>query len=205
VQTKLNSGTYTGHNVSWKIGIGRPSRIVGQKHKNYYTENLKIPVLRIMETNCLLNYKLTRIWANDQRDGRPIEYRWCPVLNAAVWLSPTAQFLLECCAVMLPIGQCKTWRTQWILQLAKFHNGATVAKNVYIVYSPGNGQTLCKVWLASLERCRCSNEAKMRKPLKLAGMPQTTRLISAASGPKFTILWGHVEVILLLNKSFSNC
>jgi len=46
-----------------------------------------------METNCLLNYKLTRIWANDQRNARPIEYRWRPVLNAAVWLSPTARVL----------------------------------------------------------------------------------------------------------------
>ena len=34
----------------------------------------------------------------------------------------------------------------------------------------------------------CSNAAKMRKPLKLAGVPQTTGPISAASGPKFTIL-----------------
>jgi len=25
----------------------------------------------------------TRIWANAQRDGRPAEYRWCPLLNAA--------------------------------------------------------------------------------------------------------------------------
>jgi len=37
----------------------------------------------------------------------------------------------------------------------------------------------------------CSNAAKMRNPLKFAGVPQTS--ISAASGPKFTILWGHVE------------
>jgi len=27
----------------------------------------------------------------------------------------------------------------------------------------------------------------------------------AASRPKFTILWGHVEDILLLNKFFSDC
>jgi len=40
------------------------------------------------------------------------------------------------------------------------------------------------------------------KPLKLAGVPQTTRPISAASGPKFTILWEQVEEILLLNKFF---
>jgi len=36
--------------------------------------------------------------------------------------------------------------------------------------------------------------------LKFAGVTQTTGSISAASGPKFTILWGHVEDILLLNK-----
>ena len=30
------------------------------------------------------------------------------------------------------------------------------------------------------------------------GMPQTNEMISAATGPKFTILWGHVEEILLL-------
>ena len=34
--------------------------------------------------------------------------------------------------------------------------------------------------------------AKTRKPLKLARVPQTNEAISAASGPKFTILWGHV-------------
>jgi len=38
--------------------------------------------------------------------------------------------------------------------------------------------------------------------LKLPGVPQTTRPISAASGLKFTILWEHVEEILLINKFF---
>jgi len=33
-------------------------------------------------------------------------------------------------------------------------------------------------------------------------VPQTTGPISAASGPKFTILWEHVEEILLLNMLF---
>jgi len=36
-------------------------------------------------------------------------------------------------------------------------------------------------------------------------VPQTRRQISAASGPKFTILWRHVEEILLFNKFFSDC
>ena len=51
----------------------------------------------------------------------------------------------------------------------------------------------------------CSNAAKTRKPLKVAGVPQTPETISAASGPKFTILCGHVEEILLFNKFFSDC
>jgi len=78
------------------------------------------------------------MWADAQRDGRPAEYRWCPLFNAAVWLTPTT-------------------------------------------------------------RMPCSNAAKTRNPLKLGGVPQTTGPISAASGPKCAILWGHVEEILLLN------
>jgi len=38
--------------------------------------------------------------------------------------------------------------------------------------------------------------------LKFAGVPQTTGWISAVSRPKFTILWGHVENVSLLNKFF---
>ena len=81
------------------------------------------------------------MWANAQRDARPAEYKWRPLLNATVWLTPTTS---------VP----------------------------------------------------CSNAAKTRNPLKLAGVPQTNEMISAASEPKFTILWGHVENILLLNKFF---
>ena len=61
------------------------------------------------------------MWANAQRDGRPAEYRWRRLFNAAVWL--------------------------------------------------------------------CSNAAKTRNPLKLAAwVPQTNKTITAASGPKFTML-----------------
>ena len=81
------------------------------------------------------------MWANAQRDGRPAEYRWRPLLNATVWLTLTT-------------------------------------------------------------RVPRSNAAKTQNPLKLPGVPQTNETISAASGPKFTILWGNVEEILLLNKFF---
>jgi len=121
------------------------------------------------------------MWASAQRDGRPAEYRWRPVLNAAKfgW-----RRLLDCRAVTLIIPNNSR------------------RKCIYSLISQGRGQTLCKVWLASVERRRCSNEAKMRKPLKLAGVPQTNETISAAGRLKFTILWGHVKEVLLLNIFF---
>jgi len=73
--------------------------------------------------NC---YKL-EMWASAQRDGRPAYYRWRPLFNAAVWLTPTI-------------------------------------------------------------RVPCSNDAKMRNPFKLAGVPQTRQQISAVSRPKFHIM-----------------
>jgi len=63
----------------------------------------------------------------------------------------------------------------------------------------------CKVWLTPTNKVPCSNAAKTRYPLKYDGVPQTTGPISAASGPKFTILCGHVEEVLLLNKFVSDC
>jgi len=60
----------------------------------------------------------------------------------------------------------------------------------------------------SLLDCRAVTQhaAKTRKPLKFAGVPQTGKSVSAVSGPKFTILWRHVEdMILLLNKFWDEC
>jgi len=48
----------------------------------------------------------------------------------------------------------------------------------------------------------CTNAAKTRNPLKIGGVPQSNETVSAPSGPKVTILSGHVEDILLLNKFF---
>jgi len=90
----------------------------------------------------MINLMQTRMWANAQHDGRPAEYRWRLLFNAAVWVTPTTT---------VPWSNTATWT---------------------------------------------------RNPLKLAGVPQTTWPISAASGPKFTIFWGHVEEILLHNMFF---
>ena len=53
-----------------------------------------------------------------------------------------------------------------------------------------------RVWLTTTTRVPCSNAAKTRSPLKLPGVTQTNENISAASGPKFTILWGQDENIM---------
>jgi len=45
-----------------------------------------------------------------------------------------------------------------------------------------------KVWLTPTTRVPCSNSAKTRNPLKLAGVPQTHQQISAVSRPMFTLL-----------------
>jgi len=79
------------------------------------------------------------------------------------------------------VGQCSTWWLPCRIEVAP-----SVQRH--------------KVWLTPTTTVPCTNAAKTRSPLKFAGVPQTTGLLSAASGPKFTILWGHVEEILLLNK-----
>jgi len=106
-----------------------------------------------------------------------------------VWLTPTTRVP---CSNAANIGRRKTWAQKWILHLAKFRYGVRAPEKVYIVYQPWNGQTSCKVWLASVEECRCSNEAKTRNQFKFAGEPQTNKPILAASGLKFTILWRRV-------------
>jgi len=77
-----------------------------------------------------------------------------------------------------------------------------------MVALPNIGVALCSVpqSLADADySTACNNAAKTRKPLKFAAVPQIRQQISAANRPKFTILWGHLDDILLLNKFFSDC
>jgi len=75
-----------------------------------------------------------------------------------------------------------------------------------MVALPNVGGALCSTpqsfWLTPTTRMPCSNASKTRNPLKFAGVPQTTGSISAVGGPKFTILSGHVEEVLLLTRFF---
>jgi len=60
-----------------------------------------------------------------------------------------------------------------------------------------------KVWLTPTSTTTYRAVTLPRhEQLKFGGVPQTNETISTASGPKFTILWGHLEDILLLNNFF---
>jgi len=58
-------------------------------HKACFSSKLKAPTRfeKHKKTHILFwsvaLYQLTRMWANAQRDGRPAEYRWRPLFNAA--------------------------------------------------------------------------------------------------------------------------
>jgi len=81
--------------------------------------------------------------------------------------------------------------------------GARAAENVHIImYQPRRRPNIVQSLLTSVERRRCSNETNTRYPLKFAGVPQSGKPISAANGPKFTILWRHVDDILLFKTIF---
>jgi len=101
-----------------------------------------------------------------------------------VWLTPVAGVP---CSNAVNIGERKTWT------YSEFCTGQNSVKGQFksarkCIYSVPTQETSSKVWLASSERRRCSNEAKMRNPLKFAGVPQTHQQISAVSAPKFAIL-----------------
>ena len=97
---------------------------------------------RSVGINSNLTIKILEMWAYAQHDGRPAEYRWRPLFNAAKfgWRP-----LLECRAVTLPRSE-----TRW----------------------------------------------------NFAVVPQTRQQILAVGRPKFTVLSGRVEDVLLFNTFF---
>ena len=76
------------------------------------------------------------MWANAQPDGRPAEYRWCPLLNAAVWLTPTTR--VPCSdADAANLGERKTWTQSEFCTWQNFvTRQARAPENVCVVYQP---------------------------------------------------------------------
>jgi len=68
------------------------------------------------------------------------------------------------------------------LQFGQMPNVMAALPNIGLCSTP---QSLANIHYHSVVQY---NAANVRKPLNLAGVPQTNEMISAASGPKFTIL-----------------
>jgi len=142
------------------------------------------------------------MWAYAQRDGRPrnIGCALCSKWRGAKGKSipcTTPQSLtdahcsMQCRAVTLPIEENP-----------RLGRKVNFAPGRILLGTTAQSRTSCKVWLTSGERCRCSNDAKTRNPLKFVGVPETAERISAITKPKFTILWGHVEELLTFKTTF---
>jgi len=72
------------------------------------------------------------MWADAQSDGRPAEYMWRPLLNAAVWLTPTARVP---CSNGANIGEHKIL-SQANFAPVKIPLGGQEPPNVYIYSIP---------------------------------------------------------------------
>jgi len=56
---------------------------------------LSVPLRPIALPYLLQCQMQLEMWANAQRDGRPVDYRWRPLFNAAVWLTPATRVPLS--------------------------------------------------------------------------------------------------------------
>jgi len=52
--------------------------------RSHFRQRLYIDYLKAEKyVYCVVNSEQTRMWANAQPDGRPVEHRWRPLFNAA--------------------------------------------------------------------------------------------------------------------------
>jgi len=120
------------------------------------------------------------MWAAAQRDGRLAQYRWRPLLNAAVWLTPTARVP---CSNAADIGERKIWTQSEFCTCRNSVREQDPPLTYTQCTSGGDGWTLCKVSLASGERRRCSNDAKTWILLKFAGVPKHLLVFPKLTNP----------------------
>jgi len=141
------------------------------------------------------------MWANAQRDGRPAKYRWRPVLSVAKFGSRP---LLECRAVTLPIGERKTWRMQ--SEFCTWQNsvmGNSRRKCIYNLPAQVSAKHHAKFGWLPLRDIAAVTKPRRESRWNYLGCPKQTDRSQPLVG-QFTILWGHVEEMLLLNKYFSD-
>ena len=76
----VHAGMETSCTERYKVTIKVQHRItrmlLGYKHIPYEDRLTKLALLTLQQ-------RQLEMWVNAQRDGRPAEYRWCPLFNAA--------------------------------------------------------------------------------------------------------------------------
>ena len=140
------------------------------------------------------------MWADAQHDGRPAEYRWRPLRkfrNSIPCTMPQSLADAGCggfggarmpCSNAANMRERKTW-TQ-----SEF---CSCQKCIYSVAAQKTAKHRAKFRWPPLR-----DIGAVTKQNPFAGVAQSHQLIAAISEPKFTILWGLVGEILLLNKFF---
>jgi len=109
------------------------------------------------------------------------------------------------CSNVANIGECKTWKQSEFCMWQNSITSKSSRKCIYHAYQPGRRpnivQSLVGLWWATW----LHYQSQDAKPIEICWGAQTPQLISAVCGPKFAILFGHLETILLFNSFFSDC
>ena len=105
---------------TWQVECGCRHNIISWKNTCTFSWNLHsrhniMCYIYVRYKTSRNKVSQTRMWANAQRDGRPAEYRWRPLFNAAKF---GCRLLLECRAVTLPRSQTR-WNLQGCPKLTK--------------------------------------------------------------------------------------
>ena len=139
------------------------------------------------------------MWANAQRDGRPAEYRWRPLFNAAKfgWRP-----LLECRAVTLPKWESAKLGRKMNVAPGKIPSrGKNPWKCIYSVPGQVTAKHRAKFgWLPLSDVATVTLPGRESREISWGAPNYRTDL--SRCGLKFNILWGHVAEILLLNNFF---
>jgi len=116
------------------------------------------------------------MWVSAQRDGRPAEYRWRPLLNTAVWLTPTTRVS---CSNAANIGERKTWTQNELCTWQNSVTGQEPQKCIYSVPVQETAKHPAKFGCLPLSDVAAVTKprAKTRNPLKFSGVPQTNEPI----------------------------
>jgi len=73
---RMRDTLYYSH--TWRAGTLKPIEL-----SNFKRQKTEQNASKTKKHKIRIKRKVTRMWANAQRDGRPAEYRWRPLFNAA--------------------------------------------------------------------------------------------------------------------------